>query len=170
MCYRKKTKCEVEGSGQICIQCVRRNAQCVFPAQRETTPGGQRYCLFLALLFSNPMTDRCSEQYVQSLKDRLEKIESLLKNAGILNEADLHDDLSDEDELPDEDWDVAHQRSESFAQSSDGSYASLSSSGCDAALFPGGGDLEAAPLFRQHEKDDSRYFGELAEIVLPVSN
>lgn len=116
------------------------------------------------------MTDRCSEQYVQSLKDRLEKIESLLKKAGILNEADLHDDLSDEDELPDEDWDVAHQRSESFAQSSDGSYASLSSSGCDAALFPGGGDLEAAPLFRQHEKDDSRYFGELAEIVLPVSN
>lgn len=99
---------------------------------------------------------------MQSLKDRLKKIESLLKTAGILNEADLHGDPSDdEDELHDEDRDVAHQRSGSVARSSDGSYASLGSPDCEAALFPGGGDLEATPLFRQHERDDSRYFGEL---------
>lgn len=101
-----------------------------------------------------------SDQYVQTLEDRLEKIESLLKSAGILNEADLHDNLSDDEgELPDEDWGFAHQRTESFAHSSDDSYASQSSPGCETALFPGGGDLEAAPLFRQHERDDSRYFG-----------
>lgn len=96
---------------------------------------------------------------MKSLKDRLDKIESLLKTAGILNEADLHDDLSgDEDELSYDDWAVAHERSKSVAYSSDDSYASLNPSSCDTTHFPGGGDL--TPLFKQHEKDDSRYFGE----------
>lgn len=95
------------------------------------------------------------------MKDRLERIESLLKAAGILNEGDLaHDDPSeDEDELPDEDWEIAHQRTGSSGHSSNSSSESQKSLGCETALYAASGDLEATPLFKQHEKDDSRYFG-----------
>lgn len=100
---------------------------------------------------------------MKSLKDRLEKIESLLKTAGILNESNFVDEPSDdEDGFPYNEWEIAHRRAESFAHSSDGSCPSQSSPGCEAALFPGGGDLEATSLFRQHERDDSRYFGVLS--------
>lgn len=100
---------------------------------------------------------------MKSLEDRLEKIESLLKTAGILNESNFVNESSDdEDGFPNNDWEIAHRRAESFAHSSDGSCPSQSSPGCEAALFPGGGDLEATPLFRQHERDDSRYFGVLS--------
>lgn len=93
------------------------------------------------------------------MQDRLGRIESLLKAAGILNEGDLHDGFSDdEDELPDGDWN-GHQRTGSFVHSPAGSCAFQTSPDRETALFPGGGDLEAAPLFRQHEQDDSRYFG-----------
>lgn len=45
MCSRKKTKCELEGSGLVCVQCARRNTSCVFPAQPETALDVQRYLL-----------------------------------------------------------------------------------------------------------------------------
>lgn len=100
---------------------------------------------------------------MKSLEDRLEKIESLLKTAGILNESNSVNELSDdEDGSPSNDWEIAHRRAESFAHSSDGSCPSQSSPSCEAALFPGGEDLEATSLFRQHERDDSRYFGVLS--------
>lgn len=84
----------------------------------------------------------------------------MLKTVGILNEGDLHGgSLTDEDELPDVDWDAAHQHTESYVHSPAGSCAFQTSPDRETSLFPGGGDLEAAPLFRQHEKDDSRYFG-----------
>jgi hypothetical protein len=43
MCYRKKTRCEVEGSASICEQCVRRRTNCVFPAVSELSEEDQRY-------------------------------------------------------------------------------------------------------------------------------
>jgi hypothetical protein len=43
MCYRKKTRCEVEGSSSICVQCVRRRTNCVFPAVPELSEDDQRY-------------------------------------------------------------------------------------------------------------------------------
>lgn len=43
MCHRKKTKCELEGSNSTCVQCMRRNTQCVFPAQHEKRDNQQRY-------------------------------------------------------------------------------------------------------------------------------
>lgn len=41
MCYRKKTKCDVEGPQMVCIQCIRRKTKCVFPSQQQPQPQPQ---------------------------------------------------------------------------------------------------------------------------------
>lgn len=42
-CYRKKTKCEVEGSGLVCVQCARRGIKCTFSGA-ENSDDTKRYC------------------------------------------------------------------------------------------------------------------------------
>ncbi|KAJ5212336.1 uncharacterized protein N7498_003982 [Penicillium cinerascens] len=141
-CYRKKTKCEVEGSGMVCVQCARRGIKCTFSGPENGD-------------------DTKSDEYVRSLKDRLERVESLLKTAGILHEDEMTtDDLSDDEvEGLDERWDARHQRPESSDMSSNRSSTTQESWGHDIENYAGGGDIEAASIFRQHEQDDSRYFG-----------
>jgi hypothetical protein len=103
---------------------------------------------------------------VASLKDRLSRIESLLKAAGILHEGDISpDELSEDDYDPtDEKGDFSNPRPQSSGQtshvSSHISFTSRASSG-EVDYFPSVGDVEAAPIFRSHERDDSRYFGSL---------
>lgn len=176
MCYRKKTKCELEGPSLVCVQCARRRTKCVFPGQqaRQEKDDETRYRLhfrsfgFSPLLFLEyaPIALRLtesisSEQYVQSLKDRLVRVESLLQAAGILQESDLsHDTLLDgeEEDLPDETGDSHYHKNQNSPGHS--SYLSSRSSDHDDAIsFPGGGDVEVTSIFKGHERDDSRYFG-----------
>lgn len=98
---------------------------------------------------------------MRSLKDRLERVESLLKTAGILHEDDMtiNDFSDDEVEVLDERWDARHQRPESSGMSSNRSSTTQESWSHDVENYAGGGDIEATSIFRQHEQDDSRYFG-----------
>ncbi|KAJ5669074.1 hypothetical protein N7462_010144 [Penicillium macrosclerotiorum] len=145
MCYRRKTKCELDGVSSVCVQCVRCSTPCVFNARdmRE----------------KDDDSDMQQDQYVASLKDRLEKVESLLKAAGILHEGVQGDLYDEQDELPDEEWETAHERAQSLGKSSINSSVSHSSSDRERDFFPESGDVEIAPIFKSHERDDSRYFG-----------
>ncbi|OKP14788.1 Activator of stress genes 1 [Penicillium subrubescens] len=111
------------------------------------------------------------DEYVASLKDRLSRIESLLKAAGILHEGDISpDELSEDDYDPtDEKGDFSNPRPQSSGQtshvSSHISFTSRASSG-EVDYFPSVGDVEAAPIFRSHERDDSRYFGRSCSLSL----
>lgn len=54
MCHRKKTQCNTEGSSPICVQCMRRNTDCVFPAQHEQRYGNiQCYSRYAFLIVTN---------------------------------------------------------------------------------------------------------------------
>ncbi|OOQ86706.1 putative C6 transcription factor [Penicillium brasilianum] len=104
--------------------------------------------------------DEQRDEYVASLKDRLSRVEALLKAAGILHEDYISpDELSDDDYDPsDEKGNLFSRRPQSSGQTSQVSFASRASSG-EVDYFPSVGDMEAARIFRAHERDDSRYFG-----------
>ena len=104
-----------------------------------------------------------------SLKDRLSRVESLLKAAGILHDGDISSDESSEDEYEpsDEKLTTSHKRPQSSGQTSHASFTSRASSG-EVDYFPSTGDVEAAPIFRSHERDDSRYFGSLPKLPLSL--
>ncbi|KAJ6136291.1 hypothetical protein N7512_001451 [Penicillium capsulatum] len=143
MCHRKKTKCEVDGSNRICVPCARRHTECIFPTSDDTEQ------------------DDSSDQYVRFLKDRLERVESLLRTAGILQDGNMGHYLSDVEEDDDFGEDrQADQRPKSAGHASTLSSASgASPDHSGTACFRGGGDLEVGSIFRAHESDDSRYFG-----------
>ncbi|KAJ6187198.1 hypothetical protein N7519_002106 [Penicillium mononematosum] len=133
MCHRKKTKCKIEGSSSVCVQCTRRNTHCVFPVQHEKRDDQQS-----------------SDEYIKSLKDRLVRVESLLRTAGILQESDMsQDDLSDEDD----DDEPASQVISS---------TSSPKSNFGASLCSQGGFIEGTPIFPADQRDDSRYFAKQA--------
>ncbi|KAJ5103255.1 hypothetical protein N7532_003784 [Penicillium argentinense] len=146
MCYRKKTKCELETSDSICMQCTRRGSRCVFPGISPV---------------SETQQEEERDQYIQSLKDRLEKIETLLKTAGILHESDVTGDYLDDEidaESPDDDQGNGHRRTRSLGNLSyRSSESNALSDYCEAAKY--GGDLEGTPIFKAHESDDPRFFG-----------
>ncbi|KAJ5748606.1 uncharacterized protein N7511_010302 [Penicillium nucicola] len=123
MCHRKKTKCEIDGSARACLQCRRSSTRCVFPEVGENLE---------------------SDEYVQSLKERIVRVEALLKTAGILHEGDMSpDDFSDEDE-------------DDEPPSQD---ISSTPSPTMSSLCRKGAGLEVTSIFRADERDDSRYFG-----------
>ncbi|CAG8123834.1 unnamed protein product [Penicillium olsonii] len=133
MCHRKKTKCEIEESSSACVQCMRRGTLCILPAQKEKRD------------------DLQSDEYVHSLKERLARIESLLKTAGVLQEGDISDDdLSDDDDSLDCDIPAPTEPPSRLA----------------ASLATKCGDLEGTPIFRADERDDSRYFGKSCSLSI----
>ncbi|KAJ6021778.1 hypothetical protein N7540_007282 [Penicillium herquei] len=149
MCYRKKTRCEVDGPGMICLQCIRRRTKCVFPSQQQNVAPPQE---------EKQEQLPSNDGYIESLKTRLERVESLLLAAGILHESDItQDTLSEDDDgnASDDRWDSNERPGSSCRTSTH----SESSEYYDAEQFPGGGDVEATPIFKSHESDDSRYFG-----------
>ncbi|KAI9376711.1 fungal-specific transcription factor domain-containing protein [Aspergillus egyptiacus] len=77
LCYKRKIKCEFEGSNETCVQCMRRNLSC-----KTTSPAGTR-------------DDHKRSRYVKSLEERLKRTESLLRAAGILVGPTDRDDSSD---------------------------------------------------------------------------
>ncbi|KAG0158970.1 hypothetical protein PDIDSM_6490 [Penicillium digitatum] len=108
---------------------MRRNTPCAFPVQHEKRDDHQS-----------------NEEYVRSLKDRLVRVESLLRTAGILQETDMsQDDFSDED-----DGGPASQELSS---------ASSPTSNFGSPLCSKGGFIEGTPIFPADQRDDSRYFG-----------
>ncbi|KAF9884810.1 hypothetical protein FE257_001226 [Aspergillus nanangensis] len=109
-CYKKKIKCEVDGSHTACIPCIRRDITCKFPSRREKRDNLKR------------------THYVKNLEDRLQKMESLLKAAGLTNDDTIPP--TDRDNHPDEE-------SESESESDDEPYDSY-------------------PEFSRHNSDDSR--------------
>ena len=91
---------------------------------------------------------------MQSLKNRLIRVEALLRAAGILQETNSSKDFlsgeEEEDSLDEE------------SQSSPSSSSHLSSgsfNNSDAMSFPGGDDVEVSSIFTGHKSDESRYFG-----------
>ncbi|KAJ5524330.1 hypothetical protein N7494_010980 [Penicillium frequentans] len=155
MCYRKKTKCEVEGPQMVCVQCIRRRTKCVFPSQQQPQPQPQE----------TDHETQSSDQYVESLKDRLERVEALLVAAGILHESDIgqdtpsEDEDDDQDEFEDEHWEN-NDRPISSGRVSDRSEVS------EVARFSSGGDFALTPLFKTHESEDSRYFGRCSSLSI----
>lgn len=96
---------------------------------------------------------------MRSLKDRLEKVEALLRTAGILQDEDLrHDfsDMDDEDSIGEDDQ--TDRRPESSGRESS-SASRAASDRYENAGFASLGDLDESKLFEGHKSDDSRYFG-----------
>ncbi|PWY79896.1 C6 transcription factor [Aspergillus eucalypticola CBS 122712] len=81
-CYKKKVKCETEGSGATCIQCLRRNTTCKFTTRKEKRDDLKR------------------AHYVRTLENRVKRTESILRAAGLLSDDPMSLDggLSDEDD------------------------------------------------------------------------
>lgn len=89
-------------------------------------------------------SNRRDDEYVQSLKERLVRVESLLKTAGILHEDDInHHTFSAHENEPPQD-DIASVLRSSVAIKN--------------------GDLEGTPLFRADERDESRYIGKACRV------
>ncbi|RAH77307.1 hypothetical protein BO86DRAFT_383092 [Aspergillus japonicus CBS 114.51] len=88
-CYKRKIKCEVEGSNNACIQCMRRNIPCKFTTRKEKRESLKR------------------TQYVRTLEERVKRTESLLRAAGLFaEELSLEDEyLSEEGDDHDRDMD-----------------------------------------------------------------
>ncbi|KAJ5765447.1 hypothetical protein N7520_005006 [Penicillium odoratum] len=150
MCYQKKTKCEVEGPHKACVQCIRRNTKCLFPSQQPQLPLQEKEN-------EKDSEFQSGDQYVESLKDRLQRVESLLVAAGVLRESDIGEDaVSDEDE-----WE------HSIRSVSSGQASNLSgpSEGHETARYASGGDF-AVPMFNSHENDESRYFGRSCQLSI----
>ncbi|KAI9924643.1 hypothetical protein MW887_006917 [Aspergillus wentii] len=89
MCYKKKIKCEVEGSNPACIQCLRRNVRCKFTTRKEKKENTRR------------------TQYIKNLEERLRQAEAVLKAAGILD-----DEILSQGELTDDDDELSENDSE----------------------------------------------------------
>ncbi|KAE8378934.1 fungal-specific transcription factor domain-containing protein [Aspergillus bertholletiae] len=165
MCYKKKIKCEVEGSNTACIQCMRRNIACKFTTRKEKRENLKR------------------SNYVKSLEDRLRKTEALLRTAGLLDDEEISQLYSDgedgNDNIEDENdadhglnepgssrrcdsgllklRDSAHIANEE-PNATSGPGLSNKSAGRSQKL-PWDSTLHQPPLFRYDSREDSRYYG-----------
>ncbi|KAJ5649474.1 uncharacterized protein N7484_003197 [Penicillium longicatenatum] len=161
MCYRKKTKCEVEGPQMVCVQCIRRKTKCIFPSQQQLQPQPQPQ--------EKDDELQSSDQYVEALKHRLERVEALLVAAGVLHESDIGQDAisEDEDEDEDEDEEDDEDKNEQLDDRpiSSGRVSNLSE-GSEIARFSSGGDFALTPLFKSHGSDDSKYFGRCSSLSI----
>ena len=114
MCYRKKIKCEFEGSNPACIQCVRRNTKCVLDRKNSRRDSLKRYLseqqanlpnrlfsvppqyinVHVSFCVAKSAKPSHRKQYIRSLEERVEKAQALLKVAGLFDQ-----DLIDQEEL-----------------------------------------------------------------------
>lgn len=100
-------------------------------------------------------------EYVLSLKTRLEKIETLLEMAGVLPEGTANEPLDedgDDDGSQYDYWEPSHPRNGSLENASH-LVPDSSEPSCPAIKDPAGGDLEGMSLFKMHESDDPRFLG-----------
>lgn len=182
-CYKKKIRCEVEGSNTACVQCIRRNINCKFTSRKEKREALKRYTGSevrpVACIFANyPRT-----QYVTALEERLKRTETLLRAAGILDEASVgQDELHDDDDELESESEVEYENetasvspnlsrkdgqtrshkptSISTAKLSDNIDSSASSD------IPGRrhptpckSDYQQIPVFKMDHREESRYYG-----------
>lgn len=125
------------------------------------------------------------DEYVHSLKTRIEKVEALLKMAGVLPEDDMtndhlnEDDISDgdgdgdeidasDDDYPGDDWEIPDHHKGYSENTSRPLFESNTSSDPDHQLdkHDAGGDIEGTPIFRAHESDDPRYLGRACSLSI----
>ncbi|KAE8136243.1 fungal-specific transcription factor domain-containing protein [Aspergillus pseudotamarii] len=141
MCYKKKVKCEVEGSDTACIQCMRRNITCKFTTRKEKRDNLKR------------------TNYVKNLEERLRKTESLLRAAGLLDDEDMSqlDSGGEDGNDSSEDENSIHVANEE-SNAPSGSGLSSKSAGRSQKL-PWDSTLHQPPLFRYDPREDSRYYG-----------
>lgn len=119
MCHKKKTKCELEGSNTVCVQCMRRNTRCKYTTGREKRENLKRYAIILYMLRGKTITkiSESRSQYVKELEERVRRTESLLKAAGLLDEEGAgQDELVDgEGDQPDSDSEHDNGRNEDIS-------------------------------------------------------
>lgn len=101
-------------------------------------------------------SNRRDDEYAQSLKERIVRVESLLKTAGILYEDDIN----------------RHTFSAHENEALEDDIASTSNlpSRRASSLEIKNGDLEGTPLFRADERDESRYIGKIVKYVRCVQH
>ncbi|TQB72697.1 hypothetical protein MPDQ_006562 [Monascus purpureus] len=180
MCYRRKIKCEFEGSNPVCAQCRRRNTKCVFDRKNTKRDSLKR------------------KQYIRSLEERVERIQALLKAAGILNEEAVNQDellYEDEDEQSEEDHDFiegVQQRNANSTQpngsrrnANHGNKSGISTPtdsvtaqsnhkpNCSSSSNPqlahgrcSTCDLQYVPLIRADSREDLRYYGRSSSLSI----
>lgn len=103
------------------------------------------------------------KQYVRSLKDRLGRLESLLKTAGIWDEKAMsEEELSDDD-----DDEPADEDSEAEATQPEESPKSTGATTVIGKPSPGTGVLGHALKF--DGRDDSRYFGKILSLAAYIT-
>ncbi|PLN84559.1 hypothetical protein BDW42DRAFT_162219 [Aspergillus taichungensis] len=180
-CYKKKIKCEVDGSNAACVQCMRRNIRCKFTSRREKRGDLKR------------------THYVKSLEERLRRTEDLLRAAGLLGEETLNEEnlSSSEDEQLEEGSDVDHDQDDSpnprldpnkrssgilasnstkdsdhaadqdppsdTAAGVDGSESSTSATGRQRF---GQNPLQQVPVFKWDAREEHRYFGRSSSLSI----
>lgn len=111
MCFKKKTKCEIEGSNFACIECMRRNTKCKFTMRREKREHLKRYDLLLFPLKHDKATRAnrfVRSQYIKELEDRVSRTEAVLKAVGLLDD----EEGSNNEESTDDDGDQPDSDSE----------------------------------------------------------
>ncbi|RAQ52896.1 Zn(II)2Cys6 transcription factor [Aspergillus flavus] len=165
MCYKKKVKCEVEGSDTACIQCMRRNITCKFTTRKEKRDNLKRYRM----------------NYVKTLEERLKKTESLLRAAGLLDDDDditqLDSGGEDGNDNSEGETDIDHTQNEHYGSMSrdsgmpastdsihvaneESNVTSLSTKSAGRSQkLPWDSTLHQPPLFRYDPREDSRYYG-----------
>ncbi|KAF5860242.1 hypothetical protein ETB97_001776 [Aspergillus alliaceus] len=166
MCYKKKVKCEIEGSNTACIQCMRRSITCKFTTRKEKRENLKR------------------TNYVKSLEERLKKTESLLRAAGLLDTEDTtsqHESSGEDRNGHSEDEsDFYHGQDECYHSKGRGSRILTSRDTCQgpneesgvmsdcgrsnkssgrSQTAPWESSLQQPPLFRYDPREDSRYYG-----------
>ncbi|EPS30250.1 hypothetical protein PDE_05201 [Penicillium oxalicum 114-2] len=114
---------------------------------------------------------------IRDQRERLSRIESLLKTAGILHDGDINSDDPSPDEYESSDEETGEDveagedifpPSQPGARDESNDPFASSTSSPDAQSFPRSGGVEVAPIFRSHERDDPRYFGK-STYLLPSS-
>ncbi|KAF7159377.1 hypothetical protein CNMCM5623_004691 [Aspergillus felis] len=158
-CYKSKTKCEPDASNTSCKQCKRRRIPCELTSGKEKQERRQR------------------RLYVKALKERLDRMESLLKAAGLLDEENLtppetssDDDMSLEDDgfeaESDDDLSSALPLNLSEHNIRMSKSANQQSELEPSSKLSGTGDSQHVSIIRWDNKADSLYYGRSSSLSI----
>ncbi|KAK9595800.1 transcription factor domain-containing protein [Aspergillus fumigatus Af293] len=158
-CYKSKIKCEPSASNTSCKQCTRRRIPCELTSRKEKQERTKR------------------RLYVKALKERLYRVESLLKAAGLVNEENLSspEASSDDDVSLEEDGVEAESEDEfstplphnSSVHKVRMSKSADQQSGLESpSRLSGTEDSQHVSLIRWDNKADSLYYGRSSSLSI----
>ncbi|GFF62404.1 hypothetical protein IFM62136_05339 [Aspergillus lentulus] len=158
-CYTSQIKCEPDASNMSCKQCTRRRIPCELASRKEKQERRKR------------------RLYVKALKERLDRVESLLKAAGLVDEENLtspetssDDDVSlgDNGMEVESDDDLSsslpHNLSEHKVRTSKS--ANQQSRLESSSKLSGTGDSQHVSIIRLDNKADSLYYGRSSSLSI----